>query len=68
MTWVAANQFPTIYNVCQEQGRTLKLATLPRIKNDGPSGAVIQSSQMLCVLSGQRTEGSRCGLHQLVRE
>ena len=49
MTWVAANQFPTIYNVCQEQGRTLKLATLPRIKNDGPSGAVIQSSQMLCV-------------------
>ena len=22
MTWVAANQFPTIYNVCQEQGRT----------------------------------------------
>lgn len=49
MTWVAANQFPTIYNVCLEQGRELKLATLPRITNDGPSGAVIQSSQMLCV-------------------
>lgn len=49
MTWVAVNQFPTIYNVCQEQGRELKLATLPRITNDGPSGAVIQSSQMLCV-------------------
>lgn len=49
MTWVAANQFPTIYNVCLEQGRELKLATLPRITSDGPSGAVIQSSQMLCV-------------------
>lgn len=49
MTWVAANQFPTIYDVCKEQGRTLKLATIPRVSSDGPSGAVIQSSQMMCV-------------------
>ncbi|MCR5108491.1 MAG: extracellular solute-binding protein [Lachnospiraceae bacterium] len=49
MTWVAVNQFPTIYDICAEEGRTLALATVPRIKNDGPSGTVIQSSQMLCV-------------------
>lgn len=49
MTWVAVNQFPTIYDDCQKNGRTLKLATIPRITADGPSGAVIQSSQMLCV-------------------
>ncbi|MDL2302470.1 extracellular solute-binding protein [Lachnospiraceae bacterium OttesenSCG-928-D06] len=49
MTWVAVNQFPTIYDICQEAGRTLALAPLPRITNDGPSGAAIQSSQMLCI-------------------
>lgn len=49
MTWVAVNQFPTIYDVCQEQGRTLKLATIPRVTKGGTTGAVIQSSQMLCV-------------------
>lgn len=49
MTWVAVNQFPTIYDICKEEGRTLALATLPRATADGPSGAVIQSSQMLCV-------------------
>lgn len=49
MTWVAVNQFPTIYDVCEAEGRTLALATLPRIKADGPSGTVLQSSQMLCV-------------------
>ncbi|WP_130837664.1 ABC transporter substrate-binding protein [Lachnoclostridium sp. Marseille-P6806] len=49
MTWVAVNQFPTIYNVCQEQGRTLALAPLPRVEKDGNAGATIQSSQMLCV-------------------
>lgn len=49
MTWVAINQFPTIYDVCKEQGRTLALAPLPRVTSDGPSGIVIQSSQMLCV-------------------
>lgn len=61
MAWVAANQFPTMYNVCQEQGRTLKLATLPRITSDGPSGAVIQSSQMLCVSqdSQQKEEAAK---------
>jgi len=49
MTWVAVNQFPTIYDICQEEGRTLALAPLPRITENGPSGAAIQSSQMLCV-------------------
>ena len=49
MTWVAVNQFPTIYDICKEEGRTLALATLPRVKADGPAGAVLQSSQMLCV-------------------
>ncbi|MCR5502120.1 MAG: extracellular solute-binding protein [Lachnospiraceae bacterium] len=49
MTWVAVNQFPTIYDICKEEGRTLALATIPRVKPDGPAGAVIQSSQMLCV-------------------
>lgn len=49
MTWVAVNQFPTIYDICKEEGRTLGLAPLPRVTSDGPSGAVIQSSQMLCV-------------------
>jgi len=49
MTWVAVNQFPTIYDACKEQGRTLALATVPRITHDGVAGAQIQSSQMLCV-------------------
>lgn len=49
MTWVAVNQFPTIYNVCQEMGRTLALATIPRVTEDGNAGTAIQSSQMLCV-------------------
>lgn len=49
MTWVAVNQFPTIYDICKAEGRTLALAPLPRVTSDGPSGAVIQSSQMLCV-------------------
>lgn len=49
MTWVAVNQFPTIYDICKEEGRTLGLATIPRVTEDGPSGAMIQSSQMLCV-------------------
>lgn len=49
MTWVAVNQFPTIYDICATEGRTLGLAPLPRVTADGPSGAAIQSSQMLCV-------------------
>lgn len=49
MTWVAVNQFPTIYDVCQKDGRTLALAPVPRYSSDGNSGAIIQSSQMLCV-------------------
>lgn len=49
MTWVAVNQFPTIYDDCQKDGRTLALAPVPRYSSDGNSGAIIQSSQMLCV-------------------
>jgi multiple sugar transport system substrate-binding protein len=49
MTWVAVNQFPTIYKVCADQGRTLALATLPRVTKNGNAGSHIQSSQMLCV-------------------
>jgi multiple sugar transport system substrate-binding protein len=49
MTWVAVNQFPTIYDICAEEGRTLALAPLPKVTSDGPAGTVIQSSQMLCV-------------------
>ena len=49
MTWVAVNQFPTIYDACQEQGRTLALTYVPRVTSDGNAGAMIQSSQMLCV-------------------
>jgi len=49
MTWVAVNQFPTIYDICKAEGRTLGLATLPRVTSDGPAGSVVMSSQMLCV-------------------
>lgn len=49
MTWVAVNQFPTIYDVCEQQGRKLALAPLPRVTSSGNAGSVIQSSQMLCV-------------------
>lgn len=49
MAWIAVNQFPTIYDICKAEGRTLALATIPRAKADGPAGSVIQSSQMLCV-------------------
>lgn len=49
MAWIAVNQFPTIYDICKAEGRTLALATIPRVKSNGPAGSVIQSSQMLCV-------------------
>lgn len=46
MTWVASNQFIAL---SQAAGRELKLATIPRKTADGPAGAAIQSSQMLCI-------------------
>ncbi len=46
MTWVASNQMPTL---AAAAGREIKLAPIPRKRADGPSGATIQSSQMLCV-------------------
>ncbi|MBR4831249.1 MAG: extracellular solute-binding protein [Butyrivibrio sp.] len=49
MTFVAVNQFPALFDICKEQGRTLALTTIPRIKKDGNSGVQIQSSQMFCI-------------------
>lgn len=61
MTLVAVNQFPTIYDICKAEGRTLALAPLPRVTADGPSGLTIQSSQMLCVSqdSEQKEEAAK---------
>ena len=59
MTWVAVNQFPTIYDICKAEGRTLGLAPLPRVTPEGPSGAAIQSSQMLCVSQDNVLQGER---------
>lgn len=46
MTWVASNQMPTL---AAAAGREIKMAVVPRKVADGPSGATIQSSQMLCI-------------------
>lgn len=46
MTWVASNQFIALSDAA---GKELKLATIPRRKADGPSGATINSSQMFCI-------------------
>lgn len=46
MTWVATNQLISLANAA---GREIKLAVLPRIGADDPSGSVVQSSQMLCI-------------------
>lgn len=46
MTWVASNQLKSLINAA---GREIKIAPAPRKLADGPSGSVIQSSQMLCV-------------------
>lgn len=46
MTWVATNQLISLANAA---GREIKLAVLPRVSADGPSGSVVQSSQMLCI-------------------
>lgn len=46
MTWVASNQLKSLINAA---GRELKIAPAPRKYADGPSGSVIQSSQMFCI-------------------
>jgi len=46
MTWVASNQMPTI---AEASGREIKMVPSPRKIVDGPSGSIIQSSQMLCI-------------------
>lgn len=51
MTWVASNQFIALSKAA---GRTLKLATVPRVTKDGPSGMTMQSSQMFGVYSNSK--------------
>lgn len=46
MTWVAANQMPTL---AEASGREIKIAPVPRKDADGASGMTIQSSQMFCL-------------------
>ena len=46
MTWVASNQLAALVNAA---GREIKIVPAPRKTTDGPSGTVIQSSQMLCI-------------------
>lgn len=46
MTWVAANQMPTL---AEASGREIKIAPVPRKEANGPSGMTIQSSQMFCI-------------------
>lgn len=46
MTWVASNQLAALINAA---GREIKIVPAPRKVADGPSGTVIQSSQMLCI-------------------
>ena len=52
MTWVASNQMPTLATAA---GREIKLATVPRKTADGPSGAAIQSSQMMSISADSKT-------------
>ncbi len=56
MTWVATNQIATLNKVCAAQGRTIKMATVPKVKAGGPSGMAIQSSQMLCVSKDSKNQ------------
>ena len=49
MTWVAANQLPTL---AEAAGKELKIVPVPRKEADGPSGMTIQSSQMFCIAKG----------------
>lgn len=46
MTWVASNQLTALVTAA---GREIKIVPAPRKTADGPSGTVIQSSQMLCI-------------------
>ncbi len=46
MSWVASNQLTAM---AKAAGREIKIAPVPRKTQDGPSGAAVQSSQMLCI-------------------
>lgn len=52
MTWVASNQLKSLIKAAD---RELKIAPAPRKTADGPSGSVIQSSQMLCISKDSKT-------------
>ncbi len=49
MIMLSSNQFQALSNVAAENGISLKLATLPRVSSDGPSGMLVRSSQQLSI-------------------
>lgn len=52
MTWVLSNQVVALAKAAEENGvGTLKVASLPRVKADGPSGYAVKSAQGLAVYS-----------------
>ncbi len=52
MTWALSNQVVAMAKAAEENGvGTLKIATLPRMKADGPSGYAVKSSQGLAIYS-----------------
>ena len=46
---MSSNQFQALSNVAAENGITLELATVPRVKADGQSGMVVRSSQEMSI-------------------
>lgn len=46
---LSSNQFQALSNVAAENGITLELCTIPRVKADGPSGMIVRSSQQMSI-------------------
>lgn len=52
MTWAMSNQVVAMAKAANENGvGTLRIATIPRLKSDGPSGYTVKSSQGLAIYS-----------------
>lgn len=52
MTWAVSNQVVAMTKAAEENGvGTLKVATIPRVTEDGPSGYAVKSSQGLAMCS-----------------
>jgi multiple sugar transport system substrate-binding protein len=52
MTWALSNQVVAMAKAAEENGvGTLRIATIPRITSDGPSGYAVKSSQGLTIYS-----------------